>query len=81
MSMREIVIEQISAIALEQGVTLPPLTDDLQLMEAGLDSLFFAILVGRLEDATDYDPFASRKVSEFPQTLGALITFYERVVA
>jgi hypothetical protein len=77
MSTREIVLEQINAVASNHGVRLPPLTDNLQLMEAGLDSLFFAILVSRLEDATGYDPFASRKASEFPKTLGELIRFYD----
>ncbi len=81
MSIRDIVIGEIINVAATQGVTLPPLNDDLQLMEAGLDSLFFAILVSRLEDATDSDPFATVKASEFPRTLGDLIAFYERVNA
>ena len=81
MTIREIVLAEINEVALQQGMTLPPISDDLQLMDAGLDSLFFAILVARLEDATGHDPFATAKVSEFPQTFGELIAFYERVSA
>ena len=81
MMIRDIVLAEINEVAMQQGMTLPPISDDLQLMDAGLDSLFFAILVTRLEDATDHDPFASAKASEFPQTIGELIAFYERVSA
>ncbi len=81
MSIRDLILREITNIAKEQDKTLPPLTDDLQLFDAGLDSLFFAILVSRLEDATGSDPFSSAKVSEFPRTLGDLIAFYERVDA
>ena len=81
MSIRDIIITEINDVAEGQGVTLPPLTDDLPLMEAGMDSLFFAILVSRLEDATGRDPFATAKASEFPRTLGELIVFYERAYA
>ena len=81
MSIRDIVLQEIVEVAAGQGKTLPPLTDDLQLMDSGLDSLFFAILVSRLEDAIGFDPFTTAKASEFPRTLGELIGFYERVSA
>ena len=77
MSIRETVIAEIRAVAADQDKTLPPLTDDMVLLESGLDSLCFAILVSRLEDATGHDPFAAAKASDFPRTLGALIKFYE----
>ncbi len=81
MTIRNLVLKEIAAIAAEQGKTLPPLTDDLALLESGLDSLCFAILVSRLEDATGGDPFSSAKASEFPRTVGELIAFYEPVHA
>ena len=77
MSVRQIVIAEIQAVAADQDKTLPPLTDDLVLLESGLDSLCFAILVSRLEDETGRDPFAAAKASDFPRTLGELIRFYE----
>ena len=77
MSIREIVIAEVRAVAAEQDKKLPPLSDDLVLLESGLDSLCFAILVSRLEDATGRDPFAAAKASDFPRTLGELVNFYE----
>jgi hypothetical protein len=81
MSVRDLVLKEIHAVALEQDKTLPPLTDELPLLDSGLDSLCFAILVSRLEDATGRDPFLSAKASEFPRTVGDLIAFYEPVNA
>jgi hypothetical protein len=77
MTIRDLVLKEINIVAAEQDKTLPPLTDDLALLESGLDSLCFAILVSRLEDATGSDPFASAKASAFPRTVGELIAFYE----
>ena len=77
LSIRDLVLKEIRAVADEQDKTLPPLKDDLPLLESGLDSLCFAILVSRLEDATNIDPFSSAKASEFPRTVGELIAFYE----
>ena len=81
MSMRSTILEQIRAVAAEQEKTIAPLTDDLPLLESGLDSLCFAILVSRLEDETGRDPFANAKASAFPRTVGELIAFYEPIDA
>ncbi len=64
------------AVAAEQEKTLAPLSDDLPLLEAGLDSLCFAILVARLEDLTGRDPFAVNG-ARLPRTVGELIAFYD----
>ena len=78
MSIRLTIIKEIEAVAREQQKTLEPLSDKLPLMESGMDSLFFAILVARLEDITGLDPFASVAGSRFPTTLGELVAFYEQ---
>jgi hypothetical protein len=59
---------------------LPPLNDDLPLLESGLDSLGFAILVARLEDQLGTDPFAAEGEVAFPVTLGDFIGLYEGAV-
>jgi acyl carrier protein len=46
-------------------------------MESGLDSLCFAILVARLEDALGADPFTSAASTRFPVTIGEFIAFYD----
>jgi acyl carrier protein len=55
------------------------LHDDLVLLDSGLDSLCFAILVARLEDELGIDPFLNADDGAFPQTLGQFIAFYDRV--
>ena len=53
------------------------LSDDLVLLESGLDSLCFAIIVARLEDKLGFGPFVGADDVQFPITLGDLIKFYE----
>jgi len=79
MSVRSTVLEWFKKVAEEQGRDLAPLTDDLVLLESGLDSLCFAIIVARLEDALGVDPFSSTAEANFPVTLGDFIRFYEDV--
>jgi acyl carrier protein len=77
MSMRSTIISQIQQVAEEQKQNLGPLTDDLILLQSGLDSLCFAILVARLEDALGFDPFTAADDAYYPVTLGDFIKFYE----
>jgi len=68
-------------IAVEQQVKLPPLQDELSLHETGFDSLGFAILVARLEDDLDVDPFTLADDAAFPLTIGDFVRAYENVPA
>jgi hypothetical protein len=74
---RDEITTQIRMVAREQDKRLAPLTDDLPLLDSGLDSLCFAILVTRLEDALGVDPFTTSEDAIFPVTLGDFINFYE----
>jgi acyl carrier protein len=80
MSVKAAVLSQIREMADDSRLSLPPLTDDLVLLESGLDSLGIAILVARLEDALGLDPFTQFASEEmaYPVTLGAFIEIYER---
>jgi len=71
------VLSQFELLAEEKNQTLPPLTDDLVLVDSGLDSLCFAIIVARLEDELGFDPFAADEEVEFPVTLSDFIRIYE----
>ena len=64
-------------MAKEQDKKLAPLSDDLGLLESGLDSLCFAIIVARLEDTMGLDPFSQDEEVEFPVTVGDFIMLYE----
>ena len=77
MSVRLTILNAMQEVAAEQGKSLAPLTDDLVLLESGLDSLCFAILVARLEDQLGTDPFTASDDVYFPVTLGDFVTFYE----
>jgi len=77
MKVRSQVIAHFTQVAREQNKPLAPLTDDLALFDSGLDSLCFAIVVVRLEDALGVDPFNTDEDVRFPVTLGDFIGFYE----
>ncbi len=77
MSVRSTITSQFEQVASEQKRELAPLSDELPLLESGLDSLSFAIIVARLEDALGCDPFSAAEEIEFPVTLGDFIRLYE----
>ena len=79
MTARLMIIAEIEQVAKDQNKALRPLTDDLELLDSGLDSLCFAILVARLEDKLGADPFSASDDIEFPVTLGEFIGVYENV--
>jgi acyl carrier protein len=81
MSLKLTIMAQMRQVAEEQKQNLAPLTDDLILLQSGLDSLAFAILVARLEDALGVDPFTGADDEYYPVTLGDFIKFYENAVA
>jgi hypothetical protein len=64
-------------IAREHGKTLAPIRDDLVLLDSGLDSLGFAVLVARLEDRLGVDPFTASDDVQFPVTFGDFVKVYE----
>lgn len=76
-SVRLTIISQIEQVVKEQNRPIVPLADDLALIESGLDSLCFAILVARLEDRLGMDPFSISDDVAFPETLGEFIGVYE----
>jgi acyl carrier protein len=76
-SIKLAVISEIRQIAADSKKSLPALTDDLVLLDSGLDSLAIAILVARLEETLGFDPFTASDDVEYPVTLGDFIRFYE----
>ena len=79
MNVRQEVVTQFKQVAQEQKKRLAPLTDELELLNSGLDSLCFAILVSRLEDSLGLDPFAASEDAPFPVTFGDFVNLYEHV--
>ena len=77
MSIQLTVFSEIEKIAAQHQKKLAPLTNDTVLMNSGLDSLCFAVLVARLEDQLGVDPFSSSDDVSFPVTLGDFVRVYE----
>jgi hypothetical protein len=71
MSVRSTIAAQFQQVAQEQRRRLAPLSDDLKLLQSGLDSLSFALIVARLEDALGFDPFD--QAVKFPVTFGDFV--------
>lgn len=80
MNVRDVVYGQLEAVAKEQNKTLAPLTDDMELLETGLDSLCIAIVVARLEDVLLVDPFSTDEETMMPVTIGQFVKLYQNAV-
>ncbi len=79
MNVRSVIFEEISNVANQQRKVLTPFDEGSPLLGIGLDSLCFAILVARLEDRFEVDPFESS--DNMPVTVGDFVAMYERVLA
>lgn len=75
MNVQSTITDTFRAVAREQQRELAALSDDLKLLESGLDSLSFALIVARLEETLGYDPFESAE--NFPVTFGDFVRLYE----
>ena len=54
------------------------LNDDTVLLDSGLDSLGFAILVATLEEELGYDPFSMMDQAVYPRTFGEFVKIYQK---
>jgi len=75
MSVRSSITSVFEQVAREQQRSLAPLSDELKLLQSGLDSLSFALIVARLEDTLGFDPFETAE--SFPVTFGDFVKLYE----
>jgi len=76
MNIRREIIAQFIQVAEEQGLQLETLTDNLPLLDSGLDSLCFAMIVARLEIQFGTDPFSTSEDIIFPVTFGEFVHLY-----
>nr|WP_025534558.1 acyl carrier protein [Vibrio parahaemolyticus] len=81
--MKKIILEKFNE-ALEQTDVeqrYDEISDDQVLLESGLDSLGFAILVALLEEELDLDPFQEMEDAVYPTTFGEFVAIYEKYSA
>lgn len=79
--MRDLIVRKFSE-ALEQTssrLLVEQLSDDSVLLETGLDSLGFAILVALLEEELSIDPFQLMDEPVYPKTFGEFVAIYQKV--
>jgi len=76
---RDIIINIFHETLEMRGASLKgELSDTSVLLETGLDSLGFAILVARLEEELGYDPFTLMQTPVYPTTLSEFVSIYEQ---
>lgn len=78
-NLREHIVNSIKETADIRGGEMSfELLDSTVLLESGLDSLGFAILVAKLEEELGYDPFVLIDEPIYPRTLAEFVSIYER---
>ena len=77
--MRELILETFFDVYMSHNNTdeVPSLNDDTVLLESGLDSLGFAILVVTLEQRLGFDPFLLDDNAYYPKTFIEFVSYYE----
>ena len=79
MNIRQVIETRLKAAMVEAGQPVPATFDDsMVLLQTGLDSLGFAILVTQLEQELRYDPFTLMEQAVYPTTFGEFVSIYER---
>jgi len=81
MSLKEIIKEKYIEVLEQTGneLLVPELADEVVLLESGLDSLGFAILVATLDEALGFDPFTMMDEPFYPSTFGEFVEIYEKM--
>lgn len=57
------------------------ISDDTVLLQSGLDSLGFAMLVAQLEEDLDIDPFSQMQIAVYPRTFAEFVSIYQQALA
>lgn len=52
--------------------------NDTVLLQSGLDSLGFAMLVAQLEEDLGFDPFSQMAIAVYPSTFGEFVSIYHQ---
>jgi acyl carrier protein len=79
MNIRSIIIDKFHQVLdqTDNELTVTALNDEVVLLESGLDSLGFAILVAILEEELSFDPFIESDDASYPTTFGEFVNLYE----
>ena len=73
----KIIIKAMIVIAGESNLTLvEPINESTELLQSGLDSMGFAVLVAQLDEELGYDPFVMMEDPYYPTKYGELLDIY-----
>lgn len=56
------------------------ISDDTVLLQSGLDSLGFAMLVAQLEEDLNIDPFSQMQIAVYPRTFAEFVSIYRQAL-
>ena len=73
---REIILNEIIVVFSEEGVTFDEEMLGLPVMDIGVDSLTYAVLVARLEVKIGKDPFTEQPERGYPKLLSDFVDAY-----
>ena len=72
-------MEHVALIA--DCILVENISDDTVLLQSGLDSLGFAMLVAQLEEELGVDPFSEMELAVYPRTLGEFVNVYSNALS
>lgn len=75
-NLRSIVVAELHTLLEEEGNPRETLVGDDSLVGIGIDSLAFAVLITRLEEALGFDPFMAIEQGGLPRTVNELVELY-----
>ena len=77
--MKDKILDSMRSVAEMNDIQLEKnINDDSVLLESGLDSLGFAMLVAILEEELGYDPFSMMDEPIYPRTFGEFVEIYKK---
>ena len=79
MTIKDQIKETLIIVMEENEITPPEITDETVLLQTGLDSLGFAIVVATLEEKIGFDPFVMMEEVVYPTTFSEFVEIYEKV--
>ena len=78
MNTKDTIESLFNGVLQEAGKPTIEFHDEMVLLQSGLDSLGFAMLVAKLENELGYDPFTMMEDAVYPVTFGEFVAIYER---
>lgn len=76
--MEQLILETMSKVAEMLDLELSKIDHTTILLDSGLDSMAFAMLVVELEEALGFDPFQIEAEVIYPETFKELLDIYEQ---